>query len=204
MDVDHVGRDVPAAALQLFNLLAIYCENLFRRGVARQIRGGLPAFVVDADARKVVAHFVLFAKRTIFIRDSKHSHRIHLLVRAAAESRGALGARPNQHFHQELQDFNMALGFVQVRTPSIKPMFPQKKSMDALAFRQRTIARCSRASADGRPLPRTTCAPSSISKNCAGVRLPLSSPVEVMAKLSGSCEVTALKFPLVPNTHPRV
>src|SRR6059036_1862453 len=76
MDVDHVGRDVPAAPLQLFNLLAISCEDLFRRGVARQIRGGLPAFIVDADARKVVAHLVVFAKRTIFIRDSKHSHGI--------------------------------------------------------------------------------------------------------------------------------
>src|SRR5256885_10716053 len=66
------------------------------------------------------------------------------------------------------------------------------------------MARWSRASADGRPSPRTTLAASSISRNCADVRLPLSKPVEVMASRSGSREITALKFPLVPKTHPRV
>src|SRR5260370_23822347 len=96
MDVDHVGRDVPAAALQLFNLLAIYCENLFRRGVARQIRGGLPAFVVDADARKVVVDLVVFAKRAIFIRDSKYSHGIHLLVRSGPRRNHAVRAAPER------------------------------------------------------------------------------------------------------------
>src|SRR6267143_297174 len=65
------------------------------------------------------------------------------------------------------------------------------------------MARCSRASADGRLSPRTTLASSSISRNCAGVRLPLSKPVEVIARRSGSREITALKFPLVPRTQPR-
>src|SRR6202165_5915577 len=65
------------------------------------------------------------------------------------------------------------------------------------------MARCSRASAEGRPSPRTTLAASPISRNCAGVRLPLSKPVEVIARRSGSRESTALKFPLVPKTQPR-
>src|SRR5216683_1640733 len=43
----------------------------------------------------------------------------------------------------------------------------------------------------------------SISRNCSGARLPLSKPVEVIARRSGSREITALKFPLVPKTHPR-
>src|SRR2546422_1445859 len=38
---------------------------------------------------------VVFAKRTIFIRDSKHSHGIHLLVRAAPESRDRKSTRLN-------------------------------------------------------------------------------------------------------------
>src|SRR6266852_6769129 len=65
------------------------------------------------------------------------------------------------------------------------------------------MATWSNASADGRPLPRTTLAVSSISRNCAGVSLYLSNPVEVMARRSGSREITALKFPLVPKTQPR-
>jgi hypothetical protein len=31
----------------------------------------------------------------------------------------------------------------------------------------------------------------------------LSNPVEVIANLKGALEITALKFPLVPKTHPR-
>src|SRR6202521_1965219 len=61
---------------------------------------------------------------------------IYLRAQAARESRTLCGAGANQNFHQELQDFNMALGFLQARTPSIKPMLPQKKSMDAEAFPQ--------------------------------------------------------------------
>src|SRR3989442_14734933 len=58
-------------------------------------------------------------------------------VQPARESPTLRGAGANQHFHQELQDFNMALGFLQARTPSIKPMPPQKKTVDAGAFPQR-------------------------------------------------------------------
>src|SRR5258708_33503453 len=61
---------------------------------------------------------------------------IYLQARAARESRTLCGARANQHFHQELQDSNMALGFLQVRTPSIKPMLLQKKTVDAGTFPQ--------------------------------------------------------------------
>src|SRR6266478_2715036 len=56
-----------------------------------------------------------------------------LLVR---KSPTLCGAGTNQHFHEELQDFNMALGILQARTPSIKPMLPQKKTMDAGAVSQ--------------------------------------------------------------------
>src|SRR5207302_11337528 len=73
----------------------------------------------------------------------------------------------------------------------------------APASAPRAIARCSRASAEGRPSPRTTLADSSISRNCCGARLPLSNPVEVIAGRSRSREITALKFPLVPSTQPR-
>src|SRR5467141_5094485 len=65
------------------------------------------------------------------------------------------------------------------------------------------MARWRRASADGRPSPRTTLAASSISRNCTGVRLLLSRPVEVIASRSGSRAITALKLPLVPSTQPR-
>src|SRR5260370_7694994 len=61
---------------------------------------------------------------------------IYLQARAARESRTLCGAGANQYFHQELQDFDMALGFLQARPPSIKPMLPQKKTMDAGAFPQ--------------------------------------------------------------------
>src|SRR5713101_4588494 len=61
---------------------------------------------------------------------------INSQARVPAKSITLRGARANQHFHQELQNFNMALGFLQARTPSIKPMLPQKKTMDAGAFPQ--------------------------------------------------------------------
>src|ERR1700687_406091 len=61
---------------------------------------------------------------------------IYLQAQAARESCTLCRAGANQHFHQELQDFNMALGFLQARTPSIKPMLPQKKTMDAGTFPQ--------------------------------------------------------------------
>src|SRR5260370_22633770 len=56
---------------------------------------------------------------------------INSQVLPARESRALCSARADQHFHQELQNFNMALGFLQVRTPSIKPMLSQKKTVDA-------------------------------------------------------------------------
>src|SRR5712692_9664053 len=62
---------------------------------------------------------------------------INSQARVPAKSITLRGARANQHFHQELQNFNMALGFLQAHTPSIKPMLPQKKTMDAGAFPQR-------------------------------------------------------------------
>ena len=73
----------------------------------------------------------------------------------------------------------------------------------APAPRLRTIARCSPVSAEGRPFPRTTRAASSISRNCSAASAPLSNPVGVIARRSGRSLTTALKFPLVPKTHPR-
>src|SRR5216684_5046595 len=61
---------------------------------------------------------------------------INSQVRTARKLRTLCSARANQHFHQELQNFNMALGILQARTPSIKPMLPQKKTMDAGAVSQ--------------------------------------------------------------------
>src|SRR5258708_29471752 len=61
---------------------------------------------------------------------------IYLQAQAPRESRTLCGAGANQPFEQELQDFNVALAFLQARTPSIKPMLPQKKTMDAGAFPQ--------------------------------------------------------------------
>src|SRR6267154_899346 len=52
------------------------------------------------------------------------------------ESPALCSPRADQHFHQELQNFNMALGFLQARSPSIKPMLSQKKTMDAGALPQ--------------------------------------------------------------------
>src|SRR5436853_15517 len=54
-----------------------------------------------------------------------------------------------------------------------------------------------------RPTPRTTLLAASISRNFAALSSPLSTPVAVIASSSGSREVTALKFPLVPKAHPR-
>ena len=62
---------------------------------------------------------------------------------------------------------------------------------------------CSNASADGFPPPRKTRALSSISIKLDASSAPLSIPVEVIASRIGAREITALKFPLVPNTHPR-
>src|SRR6266852_876441 len=73
----------------------------------------------------------------------------------------------------------------------------------APALSEATTAMCSSDSAEGRPSPRTTLPASSISRNCPAVRLPLSNPVDVIARRSGLREITALKFPLVPSTHPR-
>src|SRR6266851_3454726 len=61
---------------------------------------------------------------------------INSQVQSVQKSRALRGAGTNQHFHEELQDFNMALGILQGRTPSIKPMLPQKKTMDAGAVSQ--------------------------------------------------------------------
>src|SRR5260370_27818946 len=61
---------------------------------------------------------------------------IYLQARAARESPTLCGSGANQHFHQALQDFNMALGFLQARTPSIKPMLLQKESMGDRNFAQ--------------------------------------------------------------------
>ena len=73
----------------------------------------------------------------------------------------------------------------------------------APAPRVRTMARWSPVSAEGSPLPRTTRAASSISRNWSASSAPLSNPVGVIARRSGRSLTTALKFPLVPNTHPR-
>ena len=56
---------------------------------------------------------------------------------------------------------------------------------------------------EGRPCPRTTCARSSISRNCAAASALLSRPVEVIARRIGFAVTTALKFPLVPSAQPR-
>src|SRR6266404_3139467 len=61
---------------------------------------------------------------------------INSQIRAAQRLRTYRGARAHQHFHQELQDLNMALRFLQARTPSIKPMLPQKKTVNAGALSQ--------------------------------------------------------------------
>jgi len=50
----------------------------------------------------------------------------------------------------------------------------------------RTMAKCNPVSAEGWPLPRSTRADSSISRNCEGSNAPLSIPVAVMARRSGS------------------
>src|SRR6267154_6511279 len=56
---------------------------------------------------------------------------INSQVQSAQESSALCGTGANQHFHQEFQNFNMTLGFLQARTPSIKPMLLQKKTMNA-------------------------------------------------------------------------
>ena len=71
----------------------------------------------------------------------------------------------------------------------------------APAPRARTIARWRLASAEGRPEPATTPPCWSISRMSPGERVPLSTPLEVMARRRGSRLSTALKFPLVPM-HP--
>src|SRR5258708_30890930 len=69
--------------------------------------------------------------RSVLVGDSEDGHGVKLPGSAARESPALCSTGANQHFHQELQDFNMALGFLQARAPSIKPMLPQKKSMNA-------------------------------------------------------------------------
>ena len=73
----------------------------------------------------------------------------------------------------------------------------------APAPRTRAIARWRLASAEGRPDPATTLPCPSISTMSPAVRVPLSTPLAVMASRSGSRLTTALKLPLVPGAHPR-
>src|SRR5258708_9076722 len=134
IDVDHIRRDVATLALELFDLLAVGAQYLIRGSIRRQVGRRFPAFVVYANPREVVSHLAVFAERTIFIGESKDSHDNYLQAQAARESCTLCRAGANQHFEQELQDFNVALGFLQARTPSIKPMLPQEKTMDAGAL----------------------------------------------------------------------
>src|SRR6266567_6303870 len=133
MDVDHIRRDVTSPALEFLDLSTVGAQDLVRGGIAGQLARGLPAFVLDADSGEVVADLTMFAERTMFIGNLENGHKHQLRVRTVRESRGLRGARTHQHFHQELQNFNMPLGFLQAHTPSIKPMVSQKKSMDAWA-----------------------------------------------------------------------
>src|SRR5690348_10260723 len=72
--VNHVRRYVSAPSLQFFNLWPIRAQHLLRRRVLRQVRGRLPAFVLDADSGQVLAYLILFANRSLFLRNSQHSH----------------------------------------------------------------------------------------------------------------------------------
>src|SRR5258708_35519136 len=82
--VDHVRRDVAALAFELFYLLAVSAQHLVRRSVRRQFDRRLPAFVVDANPREVVADFAVFAERTVLIGDSEDSHGNQLPSSASA------------------------------------------------------------------------------------------------------------------------
>jgi len=93
---------------------------------------------------------------------------------------------------------NTALRSVRAR----KHRAPNRMSVhDRAASTPHTMARWSRASADGRPSPRTTFAAFVyLEKTARAPGCPCPS-VEVIASRKGSREITALKFPLVPRTH---
>src|SRR5439155_1759621 len=172
--VNHIRRDIPAPALAFFKLRSVCAQHLRRRSILRQIRRSLPALVFDADSCEVIPYLIVFEKRPLFVRNSQQSHGDLLLP--VASSPHALGAAPESTVVDRQCVWRTA-------PPSTL----------------RTIARCSRASAEGRPSPRTTFAVSSISRNCLADKAPLSNPVEVIARRSGFREITPLKFPLVPS-----
>src|SRR5437773_6153996 len=67
----------------------------------------------------------------------------------------------------------------------------------------RTTVRCRGASSEGRLDPPAGSPCKSICTKCSAASIPLSTPVVVIASRKGSRLTTALKFPLVPNVHPR-
>src|SRR5207248_1930775 len=72
--INHVRRHVSAPPLQFFNLRRVRIQDLLGRRILRQIRGRFPALVLNADSGKVIAHLILLAERSLFIRNSQHRH----------------------------------------------------------------------------------------------------------------------------------
>src|SRR5438552_327013 len=91
IDVDHVRGDIAAFALELFDLPAVGAQDLLRGSIRREVRRRFPAFVVNANPGEVIAHFAVFAERTVLIGDSKDSHGNQLQLRPARKSRAPRG-----------------------------------------------------------------------------------------------------------------
>src|SRR5258708_7153102 len=61
-------------ALEFLDLLSVGAEDLVRGGIARQLGRGLPAFVLNTNSSEIIADFVVFAERTIFIGYLENGH----------------------------------------------------------------------------------------------------------------------------------
>src|SRR6266581_1286246 len=74
MDVDHIRGEVTSPALEFLDLLSVGAQDLVRGGIARQLGRGLPAFVLNTNSSEIIADFVVFAERTIFIGYLENGH----------------------------------------------------------------------------------------------------------------------------------
>src|SRR5262249_9066426 len=101
-------------------------KNLFCRCIGRNPSWRLPVFVINANTCEKLSDLVMFLQRSVFIWDMNDSHsdlppspatRLMNVVITAC----MLGSS-NYHFHEKLQNFNMACGLLQAHTPTIKPV----------------------------------------------------------------------------------
>ena len=83
----------------------------------------LPALIIDVNSREKLSNLLNFMQGAILIWNSNNSHGVLLLLVQLPLDHRLVGS--NYHLHEKLKNLDMAFGFLQTRTPTIKPVSAQ-------------------------------------------------------------------------------